>query len=76
MTKRFGWMCLCALSLVTTVHAGQVVVSTKPLRIVLLVDSSSEVSALINPFRAGVEQVGRSAPPHLRKAVGRPSDAT
>jgi VWA domain-containing protein len=62
MTKRFGWLCIFALCLVTAVRAGQVVVSTKPLRIVLLVDSSSEVSALINPFRAGLKAFLEGAP--------------
>jgi hypothetical protein len=35
--------------------AAQLSLSPKPLRIVLLVDSSSEVSSMINPFRAGLK---------------------
>src|SRR5262245_48879299 len=35
--------------------AGQLTLGPKPLRIVLLVDSSSEVGAMINPFRAGLK---------------------
>ena len=62
MTKRFGWLCIFVLCLATAVRAGQVVVSTKPLRIVLLVDSSSEVGALINPFRAGLKAFLEGAP--------------
>jgi hypothetical protein len=35
--------------------ARQQILSPKPLRIVLLVDSSSEVSSMVNPFRAGLK---------------------
>jgi hypothetical protein len=35
--------------------AAQLNLGPKPLRIVLLVDSSSEVSSMINPFRAGLK---------------------
>ena len=51
---------LAAVSLITawlgaSPAAAQLVLSTKPLRIVLLVDSSSEVGSMINPFRAGLK---------------------
>jgi hypothetical protein len=55
MRKRVGLTCLVALFLAVTTVAAQLVVSTKPLRVVLLVDSSSEVASMINPFRAGLK---------------------
>jgi len=48
-------VCLLIAWLTAAPVAAQLILSPRPLRIVLLVDSSSEVSAMINPFRAGLK---------------------
>jgi hypothetical protein len=48
-------VCLLIGWLAAAPAATQLILSPKPLRIVLLVDSSSEVSSMINPFRAGLK---------------------
>jgi Mg-chelatase subunit ChlD len=52
--RRAAW-CLLAVWLIAAPALAQLILSPRPLRIVLLVDSSSEVSAMINPFRAGLK---------------------
>ena len=48
-------MCFLAAWLAAAPASAQLRLGPKPLRIVLLVDSSSEVSAMINSFRAGLK---------------------
>lgn len=55
MKYRLAAACLMAILLATAAAAAQLRLAPRPLRVVLLVDSSSEVSALINPFRAGLK---------------------
>lgn len=55
MRNRLTSVCLMTVWLAALPAAGQLSLGAKPLRIVLLVDSSSEVSAMINPFRAGLK---------------------
>jgi hypothetical protein len=55
MRNRSAAVCLLAAWFVAVPAAAQLTLSPKPLRIVLLVDSSSEVSSMINPFRAGLK---------------------
>src|SRR5215475_10824511 len=55
MRNRLAAVCLIAVWLTTTPAAAQLSLGTKPLRIVLLVDSSSEVSPMITSFRAGLK---------------------
>ena len=62
MRNRLLWSCVFSLCLVAAGAAAQLVLSTKPLRIVLLVDSSSEVGSMINPFRAGLKAFVDGAP--------------
>jgi hypothetical protein len=55
MRNRLTAVCLMTGWLAAMPAAAQLSLGTKPLRIVLLVDSSSEVSAMVNPFRAGLK---------------------
>ena len=55
MRNRPAVVCLLMGWLAAAPAAAQLILSPKPLRIVLLVDSSSEVSSMINPFRAGLK---------------------
>jgi hypothetical protein len=55
MRNRLAAVCLVAAWLAAVPAAAQLTLGPKPLRIVLLVDSSSEVSSMINPFRAGLK---------------------
>lgn len=48
-------LCLMTAWFAAAPVAAQLSLGPKPLRIVLLVDSSSEVSAMVNPFRAGLK---------------------
>src|SRR5215475_14310867 len=55
MRNRPAVVCLLIGWLAAAPADAQLILSPKPLRIVLLVDSSSEVSSIINPFRAGLK---------------------
>ena len=55
MRNRSAAVCLLLGWLAAAPAAAQLILSPKPLRIVLLVDASSEVSSMINPFRAGLK---------------------
>jgi hypothetical protein len=55
MRNRRAAVCLLAAWFIAAPASAQLLLGPRPLRIVLLVDSSSEVSAMINPFRAGLK---------------------
>jgi hypothetical protein len=55
MRNRLAALCLMIGGLAAVPAVAQLSLGPKPLRIVLLVDSSSEVNAMINPFRAGLK---------------------
>src|SRR5215475_5287114 len=54
MRTRLILACLAATCLAGSTAAAQLGLGTKPVRVILLVDSSSAVGSMTNPIRAGL----------------------
>ncbi len=69
MKNRSGLACLVAVCLTATLAASQILLNPRPLRIVLLLDSSSEVGAMVNQFRAGIKSFIDGLPEDAEVAI-------